>query len=85
MKTTKREEFIKFLRDSGLGVIVLEDNIKCFYKDIVLFDVSDAVQFESYIPKGLDKISGELAYKVYSELRKYASLHIEDRFKQYEI
>ncbi len=60
MKTTKRKEFIKFLVDSGLGVIALQDTIKCFYKDVVLFTVSDTAQFKSDITDKLEKLSGEL-------------------------
>lgn len=82
MKTTKRKEFIKFLNDSGLDVIAMQDTIKCFYKNVLLFTVSDVVQFKSEITGGLEKLSGDLPYKVYSELRKYASLHIEDRFEE---
>lgn len=85
MKTTKRKEFIKFLIDSGLDVDTTRNRIDCYYKDKGLFFVSDCEQFQSEITGGLKNLEGELPYKVYSELRKYASLYIEDRFAEYDI
>lgn len=85
MKTTKRKEFIKFLIDSGLDVDTTRNRIDCYYKDKGLFFVSDYEQFQSEITGVLEKLSGELPYKIYNELRKYASLYIEDRHTEYEI
>ncbi len=85
MKTTKRKEFIKFLIDSGLDVDTTRNRINCYYKDKGLFFVSDYEQFQSEVTGYLEKLDGELPYKIYSELRKYASLYIGDRFAEYEI
>ena len=85
MKTTKRKEFIKFLIDSGLDVDTSRNKIECYYKNNLVFLVSDGRQFQSEITGVLESLSGELPYKVYSELRKYASLYIEDRHAEYEI
>lgn len=85
MKTTKRKEFIKFLIDSGLDVDTTRNRIDCYYKDKGLFFVSDCEQFHSEITGDLKNLEGELPYKIYSELRKYASLYIEDRHTEYEI
>lgn len=85
MKTTKRKEFIKFLIDSGLDVDTTRNSIECYYKDNLVFVVSDYRQFQSEITGVLETLSGELPYKVYYELKKYASLYIEDRRTEYEI
>ena len=85
MKTTKRKEFIKFLIDSGLDVDTTKKRVDCFYKDKGLFFISDCVQFHSEITGGLKNLEGELPYKVYSELRKYASLNTEARSAEYDI
>lgn len=85
MKTTKRNEFIKFLIDSGLDVDTTGKKIECYYKDYPVFLVSDYRQFQSEITGGLKELNDELPYKIYNELKKYASLCIEDRFTEYEI
>lgn len=85
MKTTKRKEFIKFLVDLGLEVDTSRKKIECYYKGNLVFLVSDYRQFQSEITGVLEDLSGELPYKIYNELRKYASLYIEDRFTEYEI
>lgn len=85
MKTTKRKEFIKFLIDLGLDVDTSRNSIECYYKDNLVFLVSDNRQFKSEITGVLERLSGELPYKIYSELRKYASLCTEDRHTEYEI
>lgn len=85
MKTTKRKEFIKFLIDSGLDVDTSRNKIECYYQNSLLFLVYDLRQFQSEITGLLKELDGELPYKIYNELRKYASLYIEDRFTEYEI
>lgn len=85
MKTTKRKEFIKFLIDSGLDVDTTRKSIGCYYKDNLVFLVTDYRRFQIEITGVLEKLSGELPYKIYNELRKYASLYIEDRHTEYEI
>lgn len=85
MKTTKRKEFIKFLVDLGLDVDTSRNSIECYYKDNLVFLVSDNRQFKSEITGVLERLSGELPYKIYSELRKYAILCTEDRHTEYEI
>ena len=85
MKTTKRKEFIKFLVNLGLDVETASNFIKCYYKDNPLFAVSDYKQFQSEVTGYLEKLDGELPYKIYSEVRKYASLCIEERTREYEI
>ena len=85
MKTTKRKEFIKFLVDLGLDLDTARDSIRCYYKGEPLFVVSDYRQFQSEITGVLKELDGELPYKIYSELRKYASLCTEDRHTEYEI
>ncbi len=85
MKTTKRKEFIKFLVNLGLDVETASNFIKCYYKDKPLFAVSDDRRFQSEVTGYLENLDGELPYKIYSEVRKYASLYIEERTSEYEI
>lgn len=85
MKTTKRKEFIKFLVDLGLEVETTGNRIECYCRRNFLFFVSDIVQYKSEITGELSKLKGELPYDIYRELRKYSSLYIEDRLREYDI
>lgn len=84
MRTTKRKEFIKFLVNLGLDVETANNFIKCYYKDKPLFAVSDDRQFQSEVTGYLENLDGGLPYKIYSEVRKYASLYIKERTCEYE-
>ena len=85
MKTTKRKEFIKFLVDLGFDLGTSDSGIRCFYNNEPLFLVNDYKRFKLEIIGDLEKLDGELPYKIYSEVMKYASLKVEDRFREYEI
>ena len=87
MKTTKRKEFIKFLIDLGIDVDSMGQTIEADYKNECLFWVSDLSKYQVEISGNLKHLGDENidVADLYMNIVDYASLEIEDRFKDIEI
>lgn len=85
--TTKRKEFLKYLIDAGLDIDSSGETIRSYYKRGCLFVISDFARYQVKITenfKNLEGINVDTS-DLYEEIMNYASLEIEDRFKDIEI
>lgn len=87
MKNTKRKWFLKYLIDLGIGVDSMGLTIKANYKNEYLFMVSDVSKYQVDISGNLKHLGDENidVADLYERIMEYASLEIEDRFKNLEI
>lgn len=83
MKTTKRTEFLKYLIDLGFDVDSSGNTIAAYYKDERVFLISELSRYQIQITGNLKYLGDENidVADLYKEIMNYASLEIEDRFK----
>lgn len=87
MKTTKRTEFLNYLINLGFYVSSIGYVLKAYYKNEYVFSISDLSRYQMEITGNLKHLSDENidVADLYKEIMRYASLEIEDRFKDVEI
>lgn len=87
MKDTKRKRFLKYLIDLGIDVDSMGQTIEANYKNEYLFLVSDLSRYQMEITGNLKHLGDEGidVSDLYKIIIDYASLEIEDRFKDIEI
>lgn len=87
MKDTKRKRFLKYLIDLDIDVDSMGQTIEANYKNECLFLVSDLSKYQVEITGNLKHLSDENigVADLYERIMDYASLEIEDRFKDIEI
>lgn len=84
MKTTKRMMFLKYLIDLDLDVDSSGNAIEAYYKNEIVFLISDLSRYQMKITGNLKHLGDENidVADLYKEIMNYASLEIEDRFKE---
>lgn len=87
MKDTKRLRFLKYLIGLGFDVDSTRQAIEAKYKNEYMFLISDFLKYQMAITGNFKHLIDEDidVADLYERIMDYASLDIEDRFKDIEI